>query len=74
MSTEQNPNGNPIGPVLRAIREGSGMSVRGLAKAAGISHSHLLRVESGERDVSRGLELRLLSAVADRLLRRGEAA
>jgi DNA-binding LacI/PurR family transcriptional regulator len=50
------------------------MSVRGLASAAEVSHPHLLRVESGERAISPELLHKVLRAMADHLLRRGEAA
>jgi hypothetical protein len=50
------------------------MSRRSLAKAAEIDHTHLSRVESGERTMSDALLVKVLSAVADRLLHRGEAA
>jgi transcriptional regulator with XRE-family HTH domain len=74
MTPEQNPNVDRIGPVLRALREGAGMSARGLAKAADVTHPHLLRVESGERAISPELLHKVLRAIADHLLRRGEAA
>jgi len=74
MYTEPNPNESRIGPVLRAVREGAGMSRRSLAAAASIDHSHLSRVESGERTMSPELLVKVLQAIADRLLHRGEAA
>ena len=74
MSTEPNPNGRRIGPVLRGVREGAGFTLRGLASEVGVTHSHLLRVESGERDISPELLEKVLRAIADRLMHKGEAA
>jgi transcriptional regulator with XRE-family HTH domain len=74
MATERNPNEVALGAALRAIREGAGMSRRSLAKAASIDHTHLSRVEAGERVISPELLHKVLSALADRLLHRGEAA
>ena len=74
MSTEQNPNGNRIGPVLRALREGTGLSARKLAETVKVSHPHILRVESGERAISPELLHKVLTAIADRLLHGDEAA
>jgi transcriptional regulator with XRE-family HTH domain len=73
MVSEQNPNADRIGPVLRAVREGAGMSRRSLATAAGVDHSHLSRVESGERTLSPELLVKVLQAVADRLVQKAEA-
>lgn len=50
------------------------MSRRTLAKAAEVDHSHLSRVESGERTMSDALLVKVLTAVAARLLHKGEAA
>lgn len=74
MFPESNPNANRIGPVLRAIRQGSGFTIRGLAREVNVTHSHLLRVEAGEREISPDLLLKVLAAIANRLLRRGDAA
>lgn len=74
MATEQKPNASPLGPVLRAIREGAEMSRRSLAKTAGVDHSHLSRVETGERDISPEMLLKVLTAIASRLLHKEEAA
>lgn len=74
MTSERNPKADPLGPALRAIREGAGMSRRTLAKAADVDHSHLSRVESGERTMSDALLVKVLTAVAARLLHKGEAA
>lgn len=54
------------------MREGVGLTQRGLAeavKAAGgdVSHSHISRFESGERDMSDELMARCLAVFAARL-------
>jgi transcriptional regulator with XRE-family HTH domain len=36
-----------VGPAIRAVREGQGTSLRGLARALGIPHGHLSQIESG---------------------------
>ena len=74
MTSERNPKIDPLGPTLRALREGAEMSRRSLAKAAGVDHTHLSRVETGERDISPEVLLKVLTALASRLLHRGEAA
>lgn len=73
MNPGQNPNETSIGPALRAIREGAGLSRRGLAKAANVDHAHLARVESGERQMSPALLYRVLSAIAESLTGRAAA-
>ncbi|HET7830206.1 MAG TPA: helix-turn-helix domain-containing protein [Candidatus Limnocylindrales bacterium] len=41
-----------VGEELRRIREDQGLSVRAVSRAAGLHHSHLARIEAGERDAS----------------------
>jgi transcriptional regulator with XRE-family HTH domain len=50
-----------LGPLLRSVRIRSGLGLRAAARAAGVSHGYLLRLEAGERCPS--------SAVAAELLR-----
>ena len=52
------------GAAIRALRTGAGLSLRQLAGAVGISHSHLVRFERGERDVSTETLTRLIHAIA----------
>jgi transcriptional regulator with XRE-family HTH domain len=54
----------PNGAAIRAIRERTGISLVGLASAAGINKGYLSRIERGER-VTVGPEV--LRALADRL-------
>lgn len=67
MITERFPNEVPIGPALRAVRVASGLTLRQLGTASGVSHQHLARVESGERDLSADLLRRVIRALAQRL-------
>jgi transcriptional regulator with XRE-family HTH domain len=73
MNPEQNPNEGDLGQSLRAIREGAGLSRRGLAKAANVDHAHLARVESGVRAMSPALLNRVLRAIAESLTGRDAA-
>lgn len=41
-----------IGEEVRRVREDQGLSARAVSHAAGIHHSHLSRIEQGERDAS----------------------
>ena len=52
------------GAAIRALRTGAGLSARKLAGSVGISHSHLIRFERGERDVSTATLARLIQAIA----------
>lgn len=53
------------GGAIRELRLGAGISVRALAARAGMSHSHLVRIESGERQVPGATLARIVSALAD---------
>lgn len=48
------------------------MSRRSLAKAANVDHSHLSRVETGERVISHEVLHKVLTALAARLIHGGE--
>jgi transcriptional regulator with XRE-family HTH domain len=69
MSTTDLPN-QVAGDVLRAMREGAGMSLRDMAWRVGCSHGHLARVEYGERALTRDMGQRISRATADHLLER----
>ena len=58
------------GEVLRAMREGAGMSLRAMAWRVGCSHSHLARVEYGERALTRDMGHRISQATAAHILER----
>lgn len=47
------------GRILRAVRENSGWSRTALAKEVEVHPSHLLRVESGERELSKAVAQRI---------------
>lgn len=44
-----------LGPVLRSARLRQGLGVREAARAAGVSHSHLINLEAGRRTPSRSV-------------------
>jgi transcriptional regulator with XRE-family HTH domain len=50
------------------------MSQRSLAKAAGINHSHLSRVEAGKATLSPEFQQKVLAVINDRLHHKGDAA
>lgn len=58
------PKPQTIGDRIRDRREARGLSLRTLAGLAGISHSHLSRIESGERGAD---NRRILAALAQAL-------
>lgn len=74
MNPERTPNDTLVGAALRAIREGAAMSQRSLAKAAGINHSHLSRVEAGKATLSPEFQQKVLAVINDRLHHKGDAA
>lgn len=47
------------GASLRAIRERSGWTTSGLARAAGVGHSHIANVEAGRRQLSPDIARRI---------------
>lgn len=53
MPTEQSPQVSLSGPVLRAMRDVAGISQSDLARAAGISASHLSYFEAGKRAMTK---------------------
>ena len=58
------------GEVLRATREGAGISRRTMAVRAGCSSGHLARVESGECALTVDLSERINRAIALHILER----
>lgn len=56
-----------IGRTIRAEREAVGMSLRALAFEVGISHTHLVRIELGERNLTAELSKSLTHAMAKHL-------
>ena len=58
------------GAGLRAMREDAGMSLRAMAWRVGCSHSHLARIEYGERALTRDMGHRISRATADHFLER----
>lgn len=66
MPTSVTPQAHPaLGPLLRATREGVGISRRALALRAGVNHTHLARFESGERAVSKVFVARVIAALTE---------
>lgn len=53
------------GRTLRMMRDAHGASLRDVASRAGISPSHLSRVESGERPMTAELTQRLCDVIAE---------
>lgn len=47
------------GKILRILRERAGWSCKGLAKEVGLHHTHLLRVERGERELGKAAAQRI---------------
>ena len=68
MTTITEPHHKVACGVLRAMREGAGMSLRATASRVGCSHSHLARVEYGERALTADLTDRIARAIADHIL------
>lgn len=54
MDVERNPGTPDVGAVIRRLRRQRGISVRGLAAAAGVSASFLGAVERGDSDIALG--------------------
>lgn len=63
-----------LGRVLRAMREGVGLSIRELASRVGITHSTLSRFERGERIVSAETLARIARVIADEIAAKRSAA
>jgi transcriptional regulator with XRE-family HTH domain len=74
MKPEGNPKDALVGATLREIREGAEMSQRTLAKAAGVNHSHLSRVEAGKATLSPDFQAKVLAAIDARLHHKGDVA
>lgn len=63
MPSTQTPVDTRLGPVLRQARKGAGVSIRALARQAGVDHSHVARFEKGERPISEAMYQHLLHAL-----------
>jgi transcriptional regulator with XRE-family HTH domain len=60
--------------MLRALREGAGMSLRTLADILGdTTHGHIGRIETGERTPTPELSYRIIHAIASHLADRRAA-
>jgi len=68
-TTTELPHG-VTGEVLRAMREDAGMSLRAMAWRIGCSHSHLARVEYGERALTGDMGHRISQATVAHILER----
>ncbi len=64
-TTGTEPSDTTTGAVLRAMREGAGMSQRALAEGAECSHQHLAYIEQGQRPLSHDLAHRVAVAIAN---------
>lgn len=53
MTTEPAPQNGLPGPVLRAMRDVAGLTQSELARAAGVSASHLSYFEAGKRPMAK---------------------
>lgn len=71
MTTNYTPTS---GAAVREKRIGAGISARALALKSGLSHTHLVRFESGERQVSETSLARIVTALAEMAARRDGAA
>ena len=67
MTTPTTATNPEQGPTFRAARQGAGVTVRALAKEAGVDYTHLSRWERGERPVSLVTYEHLSRALADYL-------
>lgn len=65
-----------LGPVIRGMRRGLGLTLGQMSERVGVSVSTLSRFETGERRPSPELRERITSVIADEVLRqgRGDAA
>lgn len=63
-----------LGRALRAMRESVGLSARETARRIGVTHTTLLRFESGDRIIAAETLARLTRTVADEINRQRDAA
>jgi transcriptional regulator with XRE-family HTH domain len=63
MADTEAPVGTSLGSVVAKMRVGRRLSQSGLAEMAGLSHSHISRIESGDRTPSKAA----VEAIADGL-------
>jgi plasmid maintenance system antidote protein VapI len=69
-TTSNTSSAKVTGEVMRAMRDGVGMTIRGMASSVGCSHQHLARIESGQRALTPDLAAKVAQAIADHLNRR----
>ncbi|CAN5759791.1 hypothetical protein BH23CHL2_BH23CHL2_06890 [soil metagenome] len=74
MSQQSNKTGIEIGPTIRALRLERGMTLDQLAAGAGISASHLSRLERGQAEPSFTVAAALAKAIGVSLSELVEAA
>lgn len=70
MSSEQTPNKVPSGGYLRTQRLAAGLSLREVAAGLGVHHSHLDRIEKGERTATPDLVSRFDEIFVDAAIRK----
>ncbi|MGZ4516401.1 MAG: helix-turn-helix domain-containing protein [Mycobacteriaceae bacterium] len=74
MTSQTHPKTVVDGWMLRALREGAGMSLRTLADTLGdTTHGHIGRIETGERTPTPELANRIIHAIASHLAQRPAA-
>lgn len=63
------PTGDPaFGAVLQGARTARGLSQIGLGRLIGIHHTHVSRLETGDRSVSRAVAQRLADVLGDEVM------
>lgn len=67
MPTAEPSQQERTGAMLAAMREAAGLSQRQLARAIGVNHSHLSRVEAGERELGEKYWLAAATMIADHM-------
>lgn len=68
------PMSNSPGPVLRTLREKTGLTAREVAERAHVSESYLSRVESGKTTPTDAWLGSVASILADALVEKAQAA
>lgn len=67
IADRQRQHRRAIGEEIRVAREDAGLSIRAVARAAGIDPSHLSRVEAGDRGMSQDALVAVASAIGCRV-------